>query len=106
MAYTTWVSNLVPVNNQKGTIRVSSNFWDMNLECPKDNFPTLFIDQIIDTCADHEVFSFMDVFFCYNQIQIRKEDQYKTTFTTPWVCFYIKLCHLAFKMLEPLFSRP
>ena len=55
----------------------------MNWACPKDNFPTPFINQIIDACARHEVFSFMDGFFGYNQIQIRKEDRYKNAFITP-----------------------
>ena len=34
-----------------------------------DNYPTPFIDQIIDAYAGSEVFSFMDGFSGYNQIQ-------------------------------------
>ena len=52
-AYTTWVSNPIPVNKNKGTIHACTDFCDLNLACPKDNFPTLFIDQIIDSCAIH-----------------------------------------------------
>jgi hypothetical protein len=63
------------------------DFHDLNHACPKDNFPTPFIDQIIDDCAGHEALSFMDGFSGYNQIQIHLADQYKTAFTTPWGTF-------------------
>ena len=39
-----WVSNIVLVNKNKGTIRVCINFRDLNKYCPKDNFPTPHID--------------------------------------------------------------
>jgi hypothetical protein len=38
------------------------DFRDLNKACPKDNFPTPFIDQILDECAGSEIFSFMDGF--------------------------------------------
>jgi hypothetical protein len=55
--------------------------------CPKDNFPTPFIDQIMDECASCEVFSFMDDFSRYNKIQIKPKDQPKTSFIFPWATF-------------------
>jgi hypothetical protein len=84
---TQWVSNPVPVNQKQGTIRVCTDFRDLNKACPKDNFPTPFIDQIIDECAGYESFSFMDGFLGYNQIQIKPEDQHKMTFICPWGTF-------------------
>jgi hypothetical protein len=51
IAYTSWVSNSVPVNKKQGTIRVCTDFHDLNQACPKDNFPTPFIDQVIDACV-------------------------------------------------------
>ena len=59
---TDWVSNLVPLDKKQGTIRVCIDFRDLNKACPKDNYPTPFIDQIIDECAGNEIFSFMDGF--------------------------------------------
>jgi hypothetical protein len=53
------VSNPVPVNKKQGTIRVCTDFHDLNKACPNDNFPTPFIDQIIDECAGCEAFSFI-----------------------------------------------
>jgi hypothetical protein len=63
------------------------DFHDLNKAYLKDNFPTPFIDQILDECAGSEVFSFMDRFSRYNQIQIKPEDQHKTTFICNWETF-------------------
>jgi hypothetical protein len=84
---TQWVSNPVSINKKQGTIHLCIDFHDLNKACPKDNFPTPFIDQIIDECAGCEAFSFMDFFLGYNQIQIKLEDQHKTTFIYPWGTF-------------------
>ena len=67
---TEWVSNVVPVNKKQGTIRVCIDFWDLNKACPKDNFSTPYIDEIIDNCVGSVIFSFMDSFSGYNQIEI------------------------------------
>jgi hypothetical protein len=80
---TEWVSNPIPIDTKQGTIRVCMDFRDFNKACPKDNFPTPFIDQILYECAGSEVFSFMDRFSGYNQIQIKPKDQHKTTFICP-----------------------
>jgi hypothetical protein len=84
---TEWVSNPVPVDKKQGTVRVCTDFRDLNKACPKDNYPTPFIDHIIDECTSCEAFSFMDGFLGYNQIQIKPEDQHKTTFICPWGTF-------------------
>ena len=62
IALTEWVSNHVPIDKKQGTIRICSDFDNLNKACPKDNYPIPFIDQIIDACARSEVFSFMDGF--------------------------------------------
>ena len=68
-------------------ICICINFCDLNCTCPKDNFPTPFIDQILDECAGSEVFFVMDGFLGYNQIHIRPEDQQKPAFICPWGTF-------------------
>ena len=52
IALTEWVSKPVPVDKKKGTIHVYTYFRDLNKAYPKDNYPTPFIDQIIDACAE------------------------------------------------------
>ena len=65
---TEWVSNHVSVDKKQGVIHICTDFHYLNRACPKDNFPTPFIDHIFDECVGGEVFSFMDGFFGYNQI--------------------------------------
>ena len=68
-------------------MHVCIDYMDLNRACPKDNYPTPFIDQIIDDCASCEVFSFMDGFSGYNQIEIVLEHQHKIAFIFPWRTF-------------------
>jgi hypothetical protein len=51
------------------------DFRDLNRACPKDNFPTSFIDHVLDECAGSDIFLFMYGFSRYNQIEIHLEDQ-------------------------------
>eukprot|EP00253_Pinus_taeda_P008778 PITA_08778 len=55
-----------------------------------DNYPTPFIDQLIDECARSEIYSFMDGFSGYNQINITPTDQHKMAFICPWGTFAYK----------------
>jgi hypothetical protein len=92
IALTNWVSNLVPVTKKQGTICVCVDYRDINKACPKDNYPTPFVDQIVDDLCRSEIFSLMDGFSGYNQINILPADQHKTSFIFPWGTFtYRKL---------------
>jgi hypothetical protein len=102
---TKWVSNPVPVNKKQGNIRVCMDFRDLKKVCPKDNFPTPFIDQILDECVGSEVFSLMDRFLGYNQIQIKPEDQHKTTFICPWGTFAYQKMPFSLKNVGATFQH-
>jgi hypothetical protein len=92
MALTNWVSNLVLVSKKQGTIHICVYYMDINKAFPKDNYPTPFVDRIIDNYAESEIFSLMDGFYHYNQINILPTDQYKIAFIFPWGSFtYLKL---------------
>jgi hypothetical protein len=64
--YTTWVSNLVPVNKKQGSVQVCTDFHDINRAYPKDKYPMPLIDQVIYDFMGHEILSFMDGFSRYN----------------------------------------
>jgi hypothetical protein len=102
-----WVSNHVPINKKQGMIHVCIEFHDLNKDSPKDNFPTPFIDQIVDECAGCEVFSFMESFF---RVQPNSDQtqgiNIRLLSYVLGVRSHIGKCLLALKMLELLFSGP
>jgi hypothetical protein len=106
VALTDWVSNLVPVNKKQGTICVCVDYRDINKACPKDNFPTPFVDQIIDDCTGSEIFSLMDSFSGYNQINILPVDQQKTAFIFPWDTFAYRKLPFSLKNTGATFNVP
>jgi hypothetical protein len=59
----------------------------LNDATQKDHYPLPFVDAILDLVAGHRVYSFLDGHASYTQVQIRPEDQLKTTFITDWGTF-------------------
>ena len=78
-----WLSNIVLVKKKNGQIRCCVDFRNLNKACPKDEFPLLNMDMLIDSTAGHAMFSFMDGFSGYNQIRMSPTDAAKTAFWTP-----------------------
>ena len=72
---------------ENGKWRSCVDYRELNKATKKDHFPLPFIDQVLDGPAGKKLFSFLDGFSGYNQIQINPKDQDKTTFTCPWGTF-------------------
>ena len=77
-----WLANVVLVKKANGKWRLCIDFTDINKACLNDSFPLPRIDLIVDATAGHELLSFMDAFFGYNQISMDPNDQEKTSFVT------------------------
>ena len=80
--YPEWLANVVLVKKANDKWRLCIDFTYVNRACPKDSFPLPRIDLIVDATAGHELLSFMDAFFGYNQIIMDPDDQEKTSFIT------------------------
>lgn len=91
------------MTKNQGTINVYVYYRDINWVCPKDNFPTPFIEQIIDDCVGNEIFSFMNGFSGYNKINILPADQHKTAFICPWGTFSYKNLPFGLKNVDAAF---
>jgi hypothetical protein len=63
------------------------DFTDLNKACKKDDFPLKRVDKIVDDAANSEMLSLLDMFSGYHQIRVRKEDEQKTSFITPFGTF-------------------
>ena len=59
-----------------------ANYIDLNKAMLKDNFSMPQIDQLVDTTSRHEMLSFVDAYFGYNQISMHRLDEDKNTFIT------------------------
>ena len=54
--------------------RMCIDFTNLNKACPKDSYPLLRVDVLVDSIAQHQLLSFMDVFSSYNQIKMHEVD--------------------------------
>ena len=95
--YPDWLTNMVMVKKANGKWRMCVDFTNLNKVCPKDSYPLPRIDQLVDSTAGHRLLSFMDAFSSYNQINMDKEDQEKTSFITSQGLFCYKVMSFGLK---------
>ncbi|GAV76775.1 hypothetical protein CFOL_v3_20248 [Cephalotus follicularis] len=58
--YSDWLANPVLVKKVNGKWRMCIDFTDLNKACPKDHFPLLKIDQLVDATSCYRMLSFSD----------------------------------------------
>ena len=64
--YPNWLAYVVVVKKANGKWRMCVNFTDLNKACPKDSYPLLRVDILVDSTSWHQLLSFMDTFSGYN----------------------------------------
>ena len=100
-----WVSNPIPVDKKQGVIYICTDFCDLNRAYPKDNFPTPFIDHILDECVGSEVFSLWTAFSGIIRYRLSLRTNIRLHLFVLGEHLHIKKCLSAFKMSELHFSR-
>jgi hypothetical protein len=85
--------------------RVCVDYTSLNKHWPKDPFPLSRIDQIIDSTAGCARLSFLDAYSGYNQIKLKKEDEEKTTFITPYDIFCYQVMPFGLKNAGATYQR-
>ena len=78
-----WIANIVLVPKKNKKMRMCICFRDLNKACKKDLFLLPGIDTSVDKAAGCKRFSLLDCFSRFHQIWLNKEDEEKTSFTTP-----------------------
>ena len=96
--HSSWCSNLVVVRKKNGSIRKCIDFENLNISCLKDNYPLLDMETLLQRVTGSGMMSILDGFSSYNQVLVNKEDQHKTTFTTPWGTY--KFLRMPFGLLN------
>ena len=89
--YPDWLANVVMVKKANGKWMICVDFTNLNKACPKDSYPLLRIDTLVDSTARHQLLSFMDAFLVYNQIKMEEANQEKTSFVTNQGLFCYKV---------------
>jgi hypothetical protein len=82
--YPEWLANVVLVPKKNGKMRMCIDFIDLNIACKKDPFPLPRIDTSVNKAAGCNRLSLLDCFSGYHLIWLSKEDEEKTSFTTPF----------------------
>jgi hypothetical protein len=77
-----WLANLILVKKKNGKWRMCVDYTGLNKACPKDPFPLLCIDQIVDSMLGCEILSFLDAYSGYHQIIMKESDQLASSFIT------------------------
>ena len=85
--------------------RMCVDFTDLNKACPKDSYPLLRVDILVDFIAQHQLLSFMDAFSGYNQIRMDEADQEKTSFVTSQGLFCYKVMPFSLKSASATYQR-
>ena len=99
------MANVVPVPKKDGKVRVCVDFRDLNKACPKDDFPLLHIDMLVDSTTGHPMLSLMDGFSGYNQILMALEDMEKTSFITEWGTYCYRVMPFGLKNAGAIYQR-
>ena len=88
-----WIAHVMLVPKKDVKVIMCVDFINLNKACPKDDFPLLHINVLVDNTARSALMSLMDGFLGYNQIKMALKEMTKTTFTTEWgiYCYTVML---------------
>jgi hypothetical protein len=100
-----WLANTVPVKKKNGEWRMCVDFTDLKKACKKDDFPLERLDKIVDDAANSKMLSLLDMLSGYHQITVRREDEEKTSFITPFGTFCFVRITEGLKNAVRTFSR-
>ena len=72
---------------------------------PKDSYPLLQVDVLVESTAQHQSLSFMEAFSGYNQIKMDEANQEKTSFVTSPGLFCYKIMPFGLKNVDVTYQR-
>jgi hypothetical protein len=103
--YPQWLANIMMVCKKNRKWKMCTDFTDLNKCYPKDDFPLTRIDQIIDSAAGYDMMALLDYFLGYHQILLRREDEEKTSFITPFGMYCYMRMPEGLRNAGPTFCR-
>jgi hypothetical protein len=87
----TWLSPIIIVPKKNGKLKICIDFKKLNAATKKDPYPLLFTNEMLNTIARYEAYSFLNGYLGYHQISVSPKDRYKITFVIDWGAFIWKV---------------
>jgi hypothetical protein len=72
----TWLSPIVVVPKKNGKLKICVDFKKLNMTTKKYPYPLPFFDEILNTMARYEAYSFLGGYSQYHQIFLTPENRY------------------------------
>jgi len=85
------------VTKPNGNWRMCIDYRNINSACPKDSYPLLNIDSLVDGATDHKILRFLDTYSGYNQIRMHPRDKDKMAFMTADDNYYYEVMSFGLK---------
>jgi len=82
------------VGKKDGGKHMVMDYWKLNKQTVKKNYPLPLITELVDNMGSKRVFTKMDLQWGYNNVRVKEEDEWKAAFTThigsfePMVMFF------------------
>jgi hypothetical protein len=73
---------IVVVLEKNSKLRIYIHFRKLNVATKKDPYPLPFRNEMLNTIAGYEAYSFLDGYSKYHQISLTPKDRYKIIFVT------------------------
>jgi len=99
------LENIVLVKKANGKWRMCVDFTDLNKACPKDSYPLLSIDSLVDNASGFQLLCFLDAFLGYNQIRMHPKDESKTTVMAEFTSYCYKVIPFGLKNAGATYQR-
>ena len=103
--YPEWLSNVVVVKKKNKKQRVCIDFTILNKAYPKDSYPLLKIDRLVDAITGYEIMSFLDAYSGYSQIKMNKIDMIHIAFITERGLYCYKVIPFGLKNAGATYQR-
>jgi len=101
----TWLSPIVVIPKKNGKLIICIDFKKLNVAIKKDPYPLPFTNEVLNTIAGYETYSFLDGYLGYYQIFIALKDIYKTAFVTNWGALIWKVMSFGVKNGPPTYQK-
>jgi len=86
-----WASPIVLVRKKDGSLRFCVDYRKLNKITKKDSYPLPRVDDLLDSLADAQWFSTLDLRSGYWQVEVDPADREKTAFSTPYGLYQFRV---------------